>query len=171
MTKLAGEKLLAAYVQHHDFTAYSMRFFTVYGPRQRPDMAIQRMLLRALHDEEFELYGDGSAVRDFTYVEDIVDACIRAGTRAPIAGHLALNIGGSGGVTMQGLLKAVETVTERPLRVRYSEAQAGDVTRTGADTSLVEKELDWLPRWQLVDGLRAQWAHITAHEPPAWMSP
>jgi UDP-glucuronate 4-epimerase len=151
ITKLACEHLAYAY----RLDAVLLRYFTVYGPRQRPDMAFARVVGALARGAAFELYGDGSQSRSFTYVADVVDATIAAMDRAP-AGAV-YNVGGGTEATMRDAIAALERISGRTLDVIESPAAVGDVRRTAADTSRIERELDWRATTGLEDGLRAQW--------------
>jgi UDP-glucuronate 4-epimerase len=149
ITKLACEHLLYAYRAD----AVALRYFTVYGPRQRPDMFFTRMLTALAEGSEFTLYGDGSASRSFTYVADAVDATIAAMER----GRGVYNVGGGTETTVREAIALAERISGRTLEVRRAEAQAGDVRRTRADTERIHADLGWEPRTPLEDGLRAHW--------------
>jgi UDP-glucuronate 4-epimerase len=151
ITKLACEHLAYAY----RLDAVLLRYFTVYGPRQRPDMAFARVVGALARGAAFELYGDGSQSRSFTYVADVVDATIAAMDRAP-AGAV-YNVGGGTEATMRDAIAALERISGRTLDVIESPAAVGDVRRTAADTSRIEHELGWRATTGLEDGLRAQW--------------
>jgi nucleoside-diphosphate-sugar epimerase len=149
ITKLACEHLLYAYRAD----AVALRYFTVYGPRQRPDMFFTRMLTALAEGSEFTLYGDGSASRSFTYVADAVDATIAAMER----GRGVYNVGGGTETTVRDAIALAERISGRTLEVSRQEAQAGDVRRTRADTERIRADLGWEPRTPLEEGLRAQW--------------
>jgi len=131
-----------------------LRYFTVYGPRQRPDMAIRRLCEAALGGPAFRLHGDGSQSRDFTHVDDAVDATVRAMT-APDPGSV-LNVGGGHEATMNEVIRAVETLAQTALPIERAAVQVGDVRRTGADTSRARLRLGWTPAITLLDGLRSE---------------
>ncbi|MDQ4029909.1 MAG: NAD-dependent epimerase/dehydratase family protein [Actinomycetota bacterium] len=149
ITKLACEHLLYAYRAD----AVALRYFTVYGPRQRPDMFFTRML-RALADGSgFTLYGDGSASRSFTYVADAVEATLAAMER----GDGVYNVGGGSETTVNEAIALAERIAGRRVEVRRREAQPGDVRRTRADTERIRVDLGWEARTPLEEGLQAQW--------------
>jgi UDP-glucuronate 4-epimerase len=151
ITKLACEHLAYAY----KLDAVLLRYFTVYGPRQRPDMAFARVVDALARGAAFELYGDGSQSRSFTYVADAVAATIAAMERAPA--RALYNVGGGTEATMRDAIAALERVSGRALEVVESPAAAGDVRRTAADTSSIERDLGWRATTGLDDGLRAHW--------------
>jgi UDP-glucuronate 4-epimerase len=151
ITKLACEQLAHAY----RLDAVLLRYFTVYGPRQRPDMAFARVVDALARGASFELYGDGSQSRSFTYVADAVAATIAAMERA--TGGTLYNVGGGTEATMRDAIATLERVSGRTLDVVESAVAAGDVRRTSADTSRIERDLGWHATTELDDGLRAQW--------------
>ena len=149
ITKLACEHLVYAYRAE----AVVLRYFTVYGPRQRPDMFFARMLGALVEGSEFTLYGDGSASRSFTYVDDAVGATIAAMER----GSGVYNVGGGSETTVREAIELAERISGRTLDVSRHEAQAGDVRRTRAEIERIRAELGWEARTPLEEGLRAQW--------------
>jgi UDP-glucuronate 4-epimerase len=156
ITKLACEHLARAY--GGDIIA--LRYFTVYGPRQRPDMAFRRVCDALLAGDTFEVYGGGLQSRSFTYVADVVDATIAAMERAP-AGSL-FNVGGGEEATMLDAITLLEQASGRSLDVRHVDAARGDVSRTKADDSRISAALGWSPRTSLADGLSAMWSWASA---------
>jgi len=160
ITKLACEHLARAYASEFGLEVATVRYFTIYGPRQRPDMAFTRMVTRLAEGRSFELYGDGSQSRSFTYVEDAVDATIAAMERAPQGA--VYNVGGGTEVSM---LEAVETlgrIAGRRLELVRRPRREGDAARTAADTTRIRTELGWEPSTPLEDGLGAQWRWAAA---------
>ena len=155
ITKLGCEQLAYAYAKGFGLVAVALRYFTVYGPRQRPDMAFARVVDALARGEAFELYGDGLQSRSFTYVADAVDATIGAMDRAQ-QGTL-YNVGGGAEATMREAIATLEEVSGRSLEVVERPAAAGDVRRTAADTQRIERDLGWRATPPLRDGLRAQW--------------
>jgi UDP-glucuronate 4-epimerase len=154
VTKLACEHLLAAHARDSGLDYVALRYFTVYGPRQRPDMAFSRLIAALTGGSEFQIYGDGSQSRDFTFVADAVVATIAAMRDAP-AGAI-YNVGGGSEAALRDVVALVEELAGRPLRVRYTDPAAGDVKRTLADTSRIRAELGWEARTDLRAGLAAQ---------------
>lgn len=154
VTKLACEHLIRAYARSAGLDAVALRYFTVYGPRQRPDMAFTRLLHAAAEGSPFEVYGDGMQSRGFTFVRDAVAATIAA-MQAP-AGSL-YNVGGGSEATMLDAIALVEAIAGVSLDVRFLPAAAGDARRTSADTCRIRDELGWTPQVSLEEGLRAQW--------------
>jgi nucleoside-diphosphate-sugar epimerase len=165
VTKLSCEHLHETYERLFGLRAVALRYFTVYGPRQRPDMAFARMVAAAAQDEEFELYGDGTQSRSFTYVADVVEATIRA-LDAPAGVY---NVGGGEEATMREALQLLGEVAGRPVRVRYGPPQTGDMHRTRADTARIEQAIGWRATTPLREGLSAHlsWAsaRVGADEP------
>jgi nucleoside-diphosphate-sugar epimerase len=160
ITKLSCEHLAHAYAAAFGLDAVVLRYFTVYGPRQRPDMFMRRVCEALLAGTTFELYGDGEQSRSFTYVGDAVDATIAAMERAP-AGAV-YNVGGGEEATVLAAIELLEEVAGRPLDVRRVEAAKGDVARTKADVTRIGDALGWAPRTRLRDGLAAMWAWASA---------
>jgi UDP-glucuronate 4-epimerase len=155
VTKLGGEHLCGLYAANWAVPTVALRYFTVYGPRQRPDMAIHRLIRAALSGGPFTLYGDGRQVRDFTYVDDVVRATIAAGC-APLAPGTVLNVAGGSSTTMRQLISLVEDVVGRTIRVESTAHQAGDVERTGGSISQAARLLDWRPEVAPPAGVAAQ---------------
>ena len=159
ITKLACEHLAAAYARGFGLEAVGLRYFTVYGPRQRPDMLFARVVAALATGAEFELYGDGSQSRSFTYVADAVEATIRA-VEAP-SGSL-YNVGGGAEATVLEAVALLERIADAELDLRTRPAARGDMQRTMADTTAIERDLGWSATTGLEDGLRAQWEWAAA---------
>jgi nucleoside-diphosphate-sugar epimerase len=155
VTKLSSEQLVMAYRRAAGLDARCVRYFTVYGPGQRPDMAFSRFIGAARRDEAVDLYGDGEQTRDFTFVADAVDATIRAG-RVEDPAEAIFNVGGGSNASIREVLAILGQLLGRPVKVRQMPPQAGDVRHTGADLSRARRVLDWHPTVSLADGLRAQ---------------
>jgi UDP-glucuronate 4-epimerase len=151
-TKRAGE--LIAHTYHHlfDMDVACLRFFTVYGPRQRPDLAIHKFASLMSAGREIELYGDGTSARDYTFVTDIVDGIVRAMER--VRGFRIWNLGGSDPVALSTLVDRLAAELDVEPRVRRLPPQPGDVARTWADVSRAARELEWSPGTGLQAGLR-----------------
>jgi UDP-glucose 4-epimerase len=158
VTKLAAEHLAVLYHRNHGLPTISLRFFTVYGPRQRPDMAFHRFLKAARDGEAVTVFGDGLQTRDFTYVDDVV----RAARAAALSGHpgSVYNVGGGERVALNEVLRLVESVTARPLRTQRQEAQKGDMRDTFADTAAARRDLGFRSTVSLADGLAREWEWI-----------
>ena len=155
ITKLACEQLARAYAQGFGLDAIVLRYFTVYGPRQRPDMAVARIVDALARGAPFELYGDGSQSRSFTYVADAVDGAIAAMERAP-AGAV-YNVGGGAEATIREAIDALERISGRTLELLERPVAKGDVRRTAADTTAIARDVGWRATTPLDDGLQAQW--------------
>ena len=158
VSKLAAEKLVELYHVNHELHTASLRYFTVYGPRQRPDMAFHRLFLSAATDETFPLFGDGRQTRDFTFVTDAVAATIAAAERSR-AGAV-YNIGGGSRVSMLEVIETIETLTGKKLHIDSKPKQKGDMRDTYADTSAARSDLDYRPRTALHEGLGLEWEWI-----------
>ncbi|MFC2044511.1 NAD-dependent epimerase/dehydratase family protein [Chloroflexota bacterium] len=151
VTKLAAENLCYLYYRNYRVPTVSLRYFTVYGPRQRPDMAIHKFVRAVLNSEIITVYGDGEQTRDFTYVEDIVAANLLAAD-SDVMGEV-INIGGGSQVTVKLLLEKIEQITGKKARLEYIEAQKGDVRHTLADIGKASKMLNWKPVVTIEEGL------------------
>lgn len=163
ITKLACEHLAVANAQASGLEAVLLRYFTVYGPRQRPDMAFTAMLEALAHGDRFRLFGDGGAARSFTYVGDAVGATIAAMERGE-PGE-TYNVGGGDEATMNEAIALAERISARTLDVERVTAAAGDVRRTKADVSKAAADLGWSPQTSLEDGMRAQWQWAAVESP------
>ncbi len=152
-TKVMTETLAGAYAASHGLAAVGLRYFSVYGPRQRPDMGIARFIDAGLHDRPIHVFGDGRQLRDFTYVGDVVDGTIAALEAAP--GSL-YNIASGRPVALLDVLEMLEQGLGRPLDVRLETAAVGDVRDTHGGTALAAAELGFTARTSLAEGLAAQ---------------
>jgi UDP-glucose 4-epimerase len=159
VTKLAGEQLCRVYHVNHDVEAVALRFFTVYGPRQRPDMAFRRFCEAAARGGSIELFGDGRQSRDFTYVTDVVTA-IRAAAAAEGASGRAYNVGGGAPVSLNAALEQLASIAGRPLDVQRAGRESGDVLHTAADVTRARDELGFEPVTDLETGLRAEFEWV-----------
>ena len=167
MTKLAAEQLCRAYAEAMGLPLVTLRFFTVYGPRQRPDMAYHRFFRALQENQPIRIYGDGRQRRGVTYVLDCVDA-LQAAMQAP-QGEL-YNVGGDRAVSVQDVLQLLERITGQPVLAEYLPERRGDQARTLADTTKIRNHLGWRPRTPLEEGLTAQWAWHCQQQanPKAW---
>lgn len=154
VTKLAGEHLVCLYAKNFNLPCMSLRYFTVYGPRQRPDMAFHRFIKACLEDKELTIYGDGEQTRDFTYISDIVNANIQA-AESEAVGEV-YNIGGGSRVSLNQTLNVLEGIAGKKIRRRHIETQKGDVPHTYADISKARMCLGYQSRVGLEEGLREQ---------------
>jgi UDP-glucose 4-epimerase len=160
VTKLAAEQLCHLYCVNHGVPTTSVRYFTVYGPRQRPDMAFHRFIRAAISDQPITLYGDGEQTRDFTYVSDAVAATMLAGEKGVVA--RAYNVGGGSRVSINHVLEIIERLVGRPLNVRREAAQKGDMRDTFADTTLARTDLGFVPAVTLEEGLEAEYRWLVS---------
>ena len=156
VTKLAGEQLCRLYYRNHGVPTVSLRFFTVYGPRQRPDMAFHIFLRALLEGRPLEIYGEGNQTRDFTFVSDIVEGIVLAMQGRDGAVY---NLGGGSRVTLLEAIRTLESASGCKAQVKGESVQAGDVKHTWADLSLATDELGYAPQVLLDEGLRreAEW--------------
>jgi nucleoside-diphosphate-sugar epimerase len=155
VTKLAGEQLCEAYVENWKLPVVSLRYFTVYGPRQRPDMSIYRLVESALTGEPFPMYGAGSFVREFTYVADIADATARAAS-ADIPPGAVLNIAGGEPIVMHELVSLVGEIVGAEIVLDEQPARPGDAHRNGGSTDRARELLGWSPSTTLREGIARQ---------------
>ena len=160
VTKLAAEQLCHLYAVNHGVPATSVRYFTVYGPRQRPDMAFNRFIRAALAGQPITLYGDGEQTRDFTYVTDAVAATMAAGERGVAA--RAYNIGGGSRVSINQVLDIIGRIAGKPLTVHRESSAKGDMRDTFADTTLARADLGFAPAVSLEKGLEAEYRWLAS---------
>jgi UDP-glucuronate 4-epimerase len=168
MTKLSGEHLCNLYTANHGLSTVGLRYFTVYGPRQRPDMAFHIFCRAALEDEPITVFGDGRQTRDFTFVGDIV-AGTRAAGQADAEPGSVYNLGGGSQTSVRETLEIISELAGRELNVIYSEKEHGDVRDTSADTTAARRDLGFSPATSLPEGLAAEfeWMRETLARPPA----
>jgi UDP-glucose 4-epimerase len=159
VTKLAAEHLVRLYTFNYGLPTVSLRYFTVYGPRQRPDMAFHRLIRSAFTGEPFTLFGSGEQTRDFTYISDIVQANLLAAQKAPPGA--VYNLGGGSRISMNEVVALVEKVTGRKPALVRSEREKGDVTHTGADVTRARTEIGFSPEVSIEEGLAAEARYIS----------
>jgi nucleoside-diphosphate-sugar epimerase len=154
VTKLAGEHLCRAHAEAHNLPLVVLRYFSVYGPRQRPDMGYHRFIRALLCDEPVTVCGDGQQVRGNTYVTDCVEATVAA-VEAPV-GEI-YNVGGGEMASVWDILHKLEGLAGRTARIKQVASRAGDQRHTFADTTRLRRHVGWEPRTRLDEGLAAQW--------------
>jgi UDP-glucose 4-epimerase len=159
VTKLAAEHLCHLYHVNRGVPAVSLRYFTVYGPRQRPDMGFHKFLRCALAGDPIDVFGDGEQTRDFTFVADAVSATIAAATKGRPG--KVYNIGGGSRVTVNQVMEIISDLVGRPVPVHHISRQAGDMRDTWADTTAARADLGYTPTVSLRDGLSAELAWLT----------
>jgi UDP-glucuronate 4-epimerase len=167
ITKLGCEHLARSFAGALGLDAIGLRYFTVFGPRQRPDMAFTRLARAALCGETFDLLGDGNQSRDFTYVGDAVEATIGAMKRGRPG--INYNVGGGAETTLKHVVELVEELTGQPIAIRRRDRAAGDVRRTASDTVRIRHDLGWVPKTSVREGLEAQleWIRTITEPVPA----
>jgi UDP-glucose 4-epimerase len=154
VTKLAGEHLACLYAKNFGLPCICLRYFTVYGPRQRPDMAFHRFITACIEKKQLTIYGDGEQTRDFTYISDIIDANIEA-AKSESMGEV-YNIGGGSRVSLNQVLNILEEIAKRKIPRQYMENQKGDVLHTYADVSKARMCLGYKAKIVLEKGLKKQ---------------
>ena len=161
-TKLAGEHLCNVYFRNYGLPAVSLRYFTVYGPRQRPDMAFNRFISRISAGREIEIFGDGTQRRDFTFVGDVVAGTMLALRAKPGSTY---NVGAGRTVTLNEAIAIAESLIGKKAKVRRRETAAGDVRSTSAEISRIRDELGYSAQTPLEDGLNAQVSYQLGRKP------
>jgi UDP-glucose 4-epimerase len=154
VTKLAAEGLCNLYWKSFGVPCVSLRYFTVYGPRQRPDMAFYRFLLASLEDREITIFEDGNQTRDFTYIEDIITGTELAATKG-VNGRI-YNLGGGSRITVNEAINIMGDVTGKKLKVNYAEKQKGDMRHTFASIDQAKQDLGYSPQIKLKRGLEQE---------------
>ena len=153
VTKLAGENLCYLYWKNYNVPTVSLRYFTVYGPRQRPDMAIHKFVRAIINEEEIAVFGDGTQTRDFTFVDDAVEANILAAENDSVGE--VFNIGGGSRISVNELIEEIERIIGKKAQIKYVEKQKGDVRDTWADVSKAKAKINWNPRVDINKGLKS----------------
>ncbi|MBN1900453.1 GDP-mannose 4,6-dehydratase [Candidatus Sumerlaeota bacterium] len=157
VSKLAAEHLCRLYWRNFGVPTVSLRYFTVYGPRQRPDMAFHRFIKSICNGHPLELYGDGEQTRDFTFIDDAVDANLLAMKKG--ASGAIYNIGGGTRISVNKVLEMMQSLLGKKARIKYGAIQKGDVTHTFADTTRAQNDLGFHPKTPMEEGLKkeAEW--------------
>jgi UDP-glucose 4-epimerase len=158
VSKLSAEHLCYLYWKNFGVPTIALRYFTVYGPRQRPDMAFHRFLRLLLEDRPIPIYGDGQQTRDFTFVDDVVEANLLAGETALVGD--VFNIGGGTTITLREAIGVCEAVTGRRAKLDIRSVEKGDVRQTLADVSHATQHLGYRPKVRLPQGLEAEWRWV-----------
>jgi UDP-glucuronate 4-epimerase len=164
VTKLAAEHLCRAYALNFGLATVSLRLFTVYGPRQRPDMSLYRLIEAALDGTAFPLFGDGTQVRELTYVSDAIVACRLAGSVEAMPGSV-FNISGGTGISVRDLIAAVEAAVDARVAIEERLPEPGDVNRTGGSIVRAREQLGWRPSVGLEEGIAQQVAWHRSRRP------
>ena len=159
ITKLAAERLCGLYHKNFGVPFVALRYFTVYGPRQRPDMAFHKFYKAVIEDEAIPVYGDGLQTRDFTFVSDAVAANLAAATVEDAVGEI-FNIGGGSRVVLKEVLETMEEIVGKPIKRNHIEKAMGDARHTAADVSKAKKILGYQPSISLREGLTREWEWV-----------
>ena len=152
-TKLACEQLLYTYSKLYGINAVCLRFFTVYGPRQRPDLAIRKFIELIENDIPLPVYGDGTTMRDYTYIQDIVDG-ICAAINYDKTPYEIINIGGGAPITLNEMISTIEEILGKKAKINRLDIQPGDVNKTVCDITKAQKLLGYMPKTTFKDGIR-----------------
>ena len=156
ITKLAAERLGNLYYKNFNLPFVALRFFSVYGPRQRPDMAFHKFFKSAITSQPITVYGDGLQTRDFTFVDDIVAANILASVVPEAVGGI-FNVGGGSRVSLMHAISTIEKIVDSPLKINLVEKSMGDARHTAADISKAQMILNYNPKTSLLEGLTQEW--------------
>ena len=159
ITKLAAERMCLLYHQNFNVPITALRYFTVYGPRQRPDMAFHKFFKAVIADEAISIYGDGQQTRDFTFISDAVAANLAAGSVPEAIGQV-FNIGGGSRVNLMDVLAIIEKTVKQPIKKEFVAKAKGDARHTSADISKAQRILGYQPRISLSQGLGKEWEWI-----------
>ncbi len=159
ITKLAAERLCVLYYQNFQVPFTALRYFTVYGPRQRPDMAFHKFYKAVLEDKAIDVYGDGQQTRDFTFIRDAVAANLAAATAPEAVGEI-FNVGGGSRVVLTDVLDTMERVVGQPIRRHHIDRAMGDARDTSADVSKAGLLLGYHPQVTLEEGLAYEWEWV-----------
>ena len=162
VTKLAGEGLCRVYSELYGMEIPMLRYFTVYGPRVRPDLAINAFFRKAMKNEPLEIFGDGSKTRDFTYIDDIVDGTMLAIEKGETTPY---NLGGGNRVSVKELADKIISIAGSSSEIVYAEDQRGDVIDTMSNPEKAKKELGWEPKTKIEDGLKKYYEWLTQQAP------
>jgi UDP-glucose 4-epimerase len=159
ITKLAAERLCGLYYKNFGVPYVALRYFTVYGPRQRPDMAFHKFFKSVIEDQPIPVYGDGQQTRDFTFISDAVAANLAAATVPEAIGEI-FNIGGGSRVVLTEVLDTMEQIVGKPIKRNHIEKAMGDARHTAADVSKAQRILGYQPQVSLKEGLFQEWEFI-----------
>lgn len=159
ITKLAAERLCWLYHNNFGVPVTALRYFTVYGPRQRPDMAFHKFFKALIDDRPIGIYGDGQQTRDFTFVSDVIAANLAAGSIPAAVGEV-FNIGGGSRVVLTEVLDTMEAIVGKPFKRQHQSTVAGDARHTAADVSKARRILNYQPQISLKEGLAHEWEWV-----------
>lgn len=152
LAKFQGEEWCNMFTKVYGIRTVCLRYFTVYGPRQRPDEAFMKFMIKILKNEPIEIYGDGSQTRDFTFIKDVVEGTILAGNN----GNGVYNIASGKRIVLKDAIKIIKNVCKKEVKIKYIEKQEGDVTHTLGDISKAKNELGYLPKTTIEEGIKQQ---------------
>lgn len=158
LTKRTGELICEMYAHLYNIPITALRFFTVYGPRQRPDLAIRKFMTKIINGKPIEMYGNGSTSRDYTYIDDIIDGIMKA-LNKPSKFEI-INLGNSHPISLKQLIQTIEKVTNKKAVIKLCPIQKGDVERTYADISKANEYLKWQPKTSTDEGLQQMYCWL-----------
>ena len=160
-TKSADEQICYTYHHLYGMEIYMLRFFTVFGPRQRPDLAINKFVNLIMNDKPIDMYGDGSTMRDYTYIDDITDGIV-ASLNYHQTGYEIFNLGGGSPVTLKEMISTIEDVLGKKAQINQLPMQPGDVDKTVSDISKAQRLLGYHPHTSFKEGIRkfVEWKRI-----------
>jgi len=161
VTKLAAENLCYLYSKNYGIPIISLRYFSVYGPRQRPDMGFNRFINAIIDGKDIMIYGNGEQTRDFTYISDVIEANIEALEHTCPPGE-TFNIGGGSRISVNGTIKILEDISGKKVKVKYLENQKGDVAHTAADISKAKAALKYSPKIDIKTGLEKEYEWLNS---------
>jgi nucleoside-diphosphate-sugar epimerase len=161
VSKLAAEHLCTLYHRNFGMPTVSLRYFTVYGPRQRPDMAFHRFCKSIVEHQPLHIYGDGQQTRDFTYIADVIEANIRAATSDDAVGEV-MNIAGGSRVSLHDVIRLLQEISSNPVDVVFEEKQHGDARDTFGNTERAKQLIGYRPLVPLREGLAEEFVYITS---------
>jgi UDP-glucuronate 4-epimerase len=159
-SKISGEFLGKTFANIYNKTFISLRFFTVYGPRQRPDLAINKFFKKIQNNEVIELFGDGSSIRDYTYISDLIDGIYAAILNDKLLGYNVFNLGSGSPIKLIEMIYAIEIILDKKAKIKYLDMQTGDAPKTFSDNSSSRCFLNYTPKISFNIGLKYYLKHL-----------
>ena len=159
-SKISGEYLGRTFANISDKTFISLRFFTVYGPRQRPDLAINKFFKKIQNNEAIELFGDGTTIRDYTYITDILDGIYSALNNEKLIGYNVFNLGSGSPISLIDMIHEIELILQKKAKLNYLNMQTGDAPKTYSDNSISNNFLNYSPKISFKFGLKNYFKYL-----------